>query len=44
MMIGIFLDLDNHFYLAKDSFLDHCHHLHLESKAIIYGQKDMEMQ
>jgi hypothetical protein len=42
MKIRIYQGLDNHFYLAKNYFLHHCHHLHLKSEAIMHGQKDMD--
>ncbi len=42
MQIRIFLNLDNHFYLAKTSCLHHSHHLHLKSEAISCGKHDMD--
>jgi hypothetical protein len=42
MTITIFLGLDNHFYLYKHSFLDHCYHPHQNSESILHGQKDMD--
>jgi hypothetical protein len=42
MQIKIFLGLDNPFYLAKSSCLDHSHHLHLKSEAVSCGKHDME--
>ncbi len=39
--LTIFLGLDNHFYLSKNSCLDHCYHPHQQSESILRGQKDM---
>jgi hypothetical protein len=41
MTIIIFLGLDNHFYLSKNSCLDHCYHPRQNSESILHGQKDM---
>ncbi len=41
MTLTIFLELDNHFYLSKNSCLDHCYHLRQQSESILRGQKDM---
>ncbi len=38
----IFLGLDNHFYLSKNSCLDHCYHPRQKSESILRGQKDMD--
>ncbi len=42
MTITIFLGLDNHFYLSKNSCLDHCYHPHQKSESILPGQKAMD--
>ncbi len=42
MTITIFLGLDNHFYLSKNSCLDHCYHPGQKSESILRGQKDMD--
>jgi hypothetical protein len=42
MTITIFLGLDNHFYLSKNSCLNHCCHPRQKSEAILRGQKDMD--
>ena len=42
MTIIIFLGLDNHFYLSKNSCLEHCYHLRQKSESILRGQKDMD--
>ncbi len=42
MTITIFLGLDNHFYLSKNSCLDHCYHLRQKSESILSEQKDMD--
>ncbi len=42
MTITIFLGLDNHFYLSKNSCLDHCYHPRQKSESILRGQKDMD--
>jgi hypothetical protein len=42
MQIKIFCGANNLFYLSKNSSLNHCHHPHLKSKAILRGQSDME--
>jgi hypothetical protein len=42
MQIKIFSGANNLFYLSKNSSLNHCHHPHLKSKAILHGQSDME--
>ncbi len=41
MTLTIFLGLDNHFYLSKNSCLDHCYHPGQQSESILRGQKDM---
>jgi hypothetical protein len=41
MTLTIFLGLDNHFYLSKNSCLDHCYHPCQQSESILRGQKDM---
>ncbi len=41
MTLTIFLGLDNHFYLSKNSCLDHCYHPRQQSESILCGQKDM---
>jgi hypothetical protein len=41
MTITIFLGLDNHFYLSKNSCLDHCYHPRQNSESILRGQKDI---
>jgi hypothetical protein len=41
MTLTIFLGLDNHFYLSKNSCLDHCYHPRQQSESILHGQKDM---
>jgi hypothetical protein len=41
MTITIFLGLDNHFYLSKNSCLDHCYHPRQKSESFLHGQKDM---
>jgi hypothetical protein len=42
MTITIFLGLDNHFYLSKNSCLDHCYLPRQKSESILSGQKDMD--
>ncbi len=42
MQIKIFCGANNLFYLSKNSSLNHCHHPHLKSKAILCGQSNME--
>ncbi len=42
MQIKMFFDVDNHFYIHKNSCLEHCHHPHLKSEAILCGQQEME--
>jgi hypothetical protein len=42
MTITIFLGLDNHFYLSKNSCLDHCYHPCQKSESNLHGQKDMD--
>jgi hypothetical protein len=42
MQIKILCGANNLFYLSKNSSLNHCHHPHLKSKAILCGQRDME--
>ncbi len=37
MTITIFLGLDNHFYLFKNSCLDHCYYPHQKSESILRG-------
>ncbi len=41
MTLTIFLGLDNHFYLSKNSCLDHCYYPRQQSESILGGQKDM---
>jgi hypothetical protein len=41
MKIRIFIGLDNHSYLSKNSCLHLCHHPCLKSYAIFHGHKDM---
>ncbi len=38
----IFLGLDNHFYLYKNSCLNHCYHPRQKPESILCGQKDMD--
>jgi hypothetical protein len=40
--ITIFLGLDNHFYLSKNSCLNHCYHPRQKSESILRGQKDTD--
>ncbi len=40
--ISIFLGLYNHFYLSKNSCLNHWYHPHQKSEYILHGQKDMD--
>jgi hypothetical protein len=42
MTITIFLGLDNHFYLSKNTCLNHCYHPRQKSEAILRRQKDMD--
>jgi hypothetical protein len=42
MTITIFLGLDKHFYLSKNSCLDNCYHPRQKSESILRGQKDMD--
>jgi hypothetical protein len=42
MTITIFLGLDNHLYLSKNSCLGHCYHPRQKSESILRGQKDMD--
>jgi hypothetical protein len=42
MEVKIFCGANNLFYLSKNSSLNHRHHPHLKSKAILRGQSDME--
>jgi hypothetical protein len=42
MTITIFLGLDKHFYLSKNSCLNHCYHPRQKLEAILCGQKDMD--
>jgi hypothetical protein len=42
MQIKILCGANNLFYLSKNSSLNHCHHPHLKSKAILCGQSNME--
>jgi hypothetical protein len=42
MTMTIFLGLDYHFYLSKNSCLNHCNHPRQKSEAILCGQKDMD--
>jgi hypothetical protein len=42
MQIGIFLGLDNRFYLAKTSCFHHSHHPRPKSEAISCGQNDVD--
>ncbi len=44
MIITIFLGLDNHFYLSKNSCLNHCYHPRQKSESIIWVQKDVDTQ
>ncbi len=41
MTFTIFLGLDNHFYLSKNSCLDHRYHPRQQSESNLRGQKDM---
>ncbi len=41
MTLTIFLGLDNHFYLSKNSCLGHCYHPRQQSESILRGRKDM---
>ncbi len=41
MTLTIFLGLDNHFNLPKNSCLDHCYHPRQQSESILREQKDM---
>jgi hypothetical protein len=42
MQLVIFLGQDDRFYLSTKSSLNHCHHPHLKSDAILCGHNDME--
>ncbi len=42
MTITIFLGLDNHFYLFKNSCPDHCYHPCQKSESILHVKKDMD--
>jgi hypothetical protein len=42
MQIKIFVSANNLFYLSKSSSLNHSHHHHLKSKAILREQSNME--
>jgi hypothetical protein len=42
MQIKIFCGANNLFYLSKNSSLNHCHHPHLKSIAILCGQSNIE--
>ncbi len=42
MQIKIFCGANNHFYLSKNSSLNHCHHPLLKSKDKLCGQGNME--
>jgi hypothetical protein len=41
MQIVIFLGNNNHFYISTKSNLNHSHHPHLKSEAILRGQSDL---
>jgi hypothetical protein len=41
MQFKIFCGTNNLFYLSKNSSLNHCHHPHLKSIAILCGQSNM---
>ncbi len=41
MHIKIFVSANNLFYLSKSINLNHCHHPHLKSEAILCGQSNM---